>query len=81
MRDLTLVDGTFIPQGTLIATAPSPAHRDQKYYHNADVFDAFRFSSIREETGVSAAQAFTHTSAKWLAFGHGKHAWCAMRLS
>ncbi|KAI0721404.1 cytochrome P450 [Cerioporus squamosus] len=74
IRDMTLVDGTFVPKGTLIAVASSPAHRDEKLYPDADVFDPFRFSRACEETGVSAAQAFTHTSAKWLAFGHGKHA-------
>ncbi|KAI0721403.1 cytochrome P450 [Cerioporus squamosus] len=73
-RDLTLNDGTFIPKGTLIATAAAPAHRDNRYYPNADVFDPFRFSRVREDTGASATQAFTHTSAKWFAFGHGKHA-------
>ncbi|RDX50487.1 cytochrome P450 [Lentinus brumalis] len=75
LKDLTLIDGTFIPKGTFIAIATSPPHRDHRHYQSADVFNPFRFSRTREETGVvSAAQAFTHTSAKWLAFGHGKHA-------
>ncbi|RPD82682.1 cytochrome P450 [Lentinus tigrinus ALCF2SS1-7] len=73
-KDMTLVDGTFIPRGTLITAAIAPAHRDQKHYQCADVFDPFRFSRAREETGIGATQAFTHTSGKWLAFGHGKHA-------
>lgn len=78
-RDMTLVDGTFIPKGTLVTAAAAPAHRDQKYYERADAFDPFRFSRAREETGIGATQAFTHTSSKWLAFGHGKHAWYVLR--
>ncbi|RPD82683.1 cytochrome P450 [Lentinus tigrinus ALCF2SS1-7] len=74
MRDLTLVDGTFVPKGTLVAAAVAPAHRDSNNYPQADVFDPFRFSRQREEKGASATQMFTHTSGKWLAFGHGKHA-------
>ena len=80
MQDLTLVDGTFVPQGTLVAAAVAPAHRDSNHYPRADVFDPFRFSRLREEKGPSATQAFTHTSGKWLAFGHGKHAWYVLRV-
>lgn len=78
MRDMTLLDGTFIPKGTLVTAAAAPVHRDERYYPGADVFDPFRFARAREETGFGATQAYTHTSNKWLAFGYGKHAWYAL---
>lgn len=68
MKDLTLSDGTFVPAGTMIAGNCVAVHRDERHYPFADEFDGFRF--VNKQGG-----AFVNTSAQFLAFGHGRHAW------
>ncbi|KAI0354621.1 cytochrome P450 [Trametes cingulata] len=73
-KDITLSNGTFIPRGTLIAAAALPMHRDNEVYENADVFNPFRFSRMREAEGEGTKHQFVNTSVEYVAFGHGKHA-------
>ncbi|RPD62663.1 cytochrome P450 [Lentinus tigrinus ALCF2SS1-7] len=74
LKDTTLVDGTFIPKGTLIAAASYPTHFDDGIYENASVFDPFRFSRLRAAEGESTKHHLVHTSPEYMPFGHGKHA-------
>ena len=75
MKDITLSDGTFIPEGTVLAVATHAMHHDNATYPNADEFDPFRFARMREEDGEGTKHQFVNTSLDYLAFGHGKHAW------
>ena len=71
-----LNDGTLIPAGTLIAANSYQMHHDDAYYPNADEFDPFRFSRMREIEGEGTKHQFVNTSLEYIPFGHGKHAWC-----
>lgn len=75
MKDVTLTDGTFLPQGTMVAAVASPIHHDETLYPDPNTFDPFRFSRMADEEGPNAAHRFTHSTAKWLTFGNGRHAW------
>ncbi|TBU45343.1 cytochrome P450 [Dichomitus squalens] len=74
MKDIVLDNGTFIPKGTLLGAAAHPAHHDNAHLPNADLFDPFRFSRMREagsSSGSSRLQ-FASTSPEYLPFGHGQ---------
>ena len=81
MSDLTLPDGTFLPAGSFLAANVIGIHRDESYYPGADKFDGFRFSRLREQsTEESVKHQMVFTSPDYLAFGHGRHAWCVHAL-
>ncbi|KAG9310086.1 cytochrome P450 [Chiua virens] len=73
LKDFTFSDGTFIPKGTRVVAPALPLHLDDQYYDNAQVFDPFRFSNMRDG-GEGAKHQFASTSPEYLPFGHGKHA-------
>ena len=74
---MTLSDGTFLPKGTLVSAAMWATHHDEAVYPDADVFDPFRFARMRGAgEGEGTKHQFVHTSPDYIAFGHGKHAWC-----
>ncbi|RDX53553.1 cytochrome P450 [Lentinus brumalis] len=74
LKDTTLLDGTFIPKGTLIAAASYPTHYDEGIYENASTFDPFRFARMRAAEGEGTKHHLVHTSLEYMSFGHGKHA-------
>ena len=81
VKDVTLSDGTRIPHGTLVAAAAVTAHSDDaRYGPDALAFDPFRFARMRAGAGAGAGGDLKHqlvsTSADYLAFGLGRHAWC-----
>ena len=80
LKDVTLNDGTFIPRDTLVVAASYPTHYDSSIYENADMFDPFRFSRMREEDGEGTKHQFVNTSIEYIPFGHGKHAWYVLLL-
>ncbi|KAF9236826.1 cytochrome P450 [Melanogaster broomeanus] len=59
MKDFTFSDGT----------APR-----QRAVRDADVFDPFRFSNIREEDAEALKHQLVWTKPDYLTFGHGRHA-------
>ncbi|EJF67303.1 cytochrome P450 [Dichomitus squalens LYAD-421 SS1] len=73
VQDVKLVDGTYLPRGTLFAFAGQATHTDTTNYDGADEFDPFRFSDVREG-GDSARHQYVNTSSDYIAFGRGKHA-------
>ena len=75
MKDVTLSNGTFVPAGTLCVAAAAALHTDDDNYVDADVFNPFRFSDMREEEGEGTTHQFVSTFADYISFGHGKHAW------
>ena len=76
LKDVTLSDGTRIPKGTLVAAAAVTAHSDDASYPDPAVFDPFRFARMREIDGEGTKHQFVNSSLEYIAFGHGKHAWC-----
>ena len=75
LKDVTLVDGTFIPKGTMVCAASYPMHQDETHYTDAEEFDPFRFSRMREKEGEGVKHQYVNTSANYIPFGHGRHAW------
>jgi len=73
LKDFIFSDGTRIPKGTLVYAASIPAHRNNDVYPDAEVFDPFRFSKIREEEGKGTSNQFVATSNDYIIFGHGKN--------
>lgn len=79
--DYTLGDGTFLPAGTFIASNLTATHTDNSLYPDADVFDGFRFSKMRDESAEEGVKhQMVNTSTDYLSFGHGRHAWCVSFL-
>ncbi|KAI0045053.1 cytochrome P450 [Auriscalpium vulgare] len=73
-KPFTFSDGTTIPAGTLVACASRALHRDNETYSDGDVFNGFRFSSIRDKEGQSTKHQMVVTDKDYLAFGLGRHA-------
>ncbi|KAM5535874.1 hypothetical protein V8D89_010492 [Ganoderma adspersum] len=74
MKDITLSDGTFLPKGTLVVAASHSTHHDEANYRDAEAFDPFRFSKMREGEGEALKHQFVNTSLDYISFGHGRHA-------
>ena len=79
MKDITLLDGTFLPAGTIVAAASYATHFDDAQYEDAETFDPWRFSRTREGEGVK--HQFVTTSPDYIPFGHGRHAWYVSHAS
>jgi len=75
MKPFRFSDGTLVPTGTLVAVPVAPIQGDESIYENANQFDGFRFSNLRERNGESAKYHVSNTSLEFLQFGHGHHAW------
>lgn len=76
MKDLTLRDGTFLPEGTALLATSYDIHHDGDIYENPEVFDPFRFSRMRGDSGEERVKhQLVNTSVEYMPFGHGKHAW------
>ena len=77
LKDITLRDGTRVPAGTLLSVVSHEMHRDGA---DGAAFDPFRFARMRAGAGAGAGGDLKHqlvsTSADYLAFGLGRHAWC-----
>ncbi|KAF7360639.1 hypothetical protein MVEN_00795600 [Mycena venus] len=80
----TFSDGKTIPYGSFVSAAMATVHQDPANYDNADLFDGFRFSRLREEyqDGDHHNREGTHffnrhmvsTAPDHVVFGHGQHA-------
>jgi cytochrome P450 len=86
-KGVSLPDGTHLPYGTKVGLHAYPVHHDEEIYPNPWEFDAFRFckapankdelSDIHPESMVGKERGIplVTTSANFMAFSHGKHAW------
>lgn len=75
MKDVTLSDGTFIPQGTQVAVAAYAIEHDDSTFENPHIFDPFRFVDLQDRCGDPSKYQFTSVSHDLLVFGIGKSAW------
>ncbi|KIP02170.1 hypothetical protein PHLGIDRAFT_20514 [Phlebiopsis gigantea 11061_1 CR5-6] len=73
-QPITLVDGTHIPKGTIIATPAMATHLDADNCDDPATFDPFRYYRQKTEDNSAVKHQFVTTSADYVAFGHGRHA-------
>ena len=74
----TFSNGITIPAGTFFGLPVDSVHMDEEIYPNAQEFDGFRFSKLREKEGgdvLGAGHQMVTTSAELLSFGLGRHSW------
>ena len=80
MKDVTLNDGTVVPEGTLVHALSYAMHHSDEYYPHPDEFDPFRFSRMREAAGECGSKyQFASTAPDYIPFGHGQHSWYVSR--
>ncbi|MCJ1396113.1 hypothetical protein MMC18_009002 [Xylographa bjoerkii] len=77
--DLRTEDGILLPKGAMVSMLAHPAQSDEAIFANPLKFDPFRFSRVRESAaatadGDAAGLTFVSTGARFLPFGHGRHA-------
>ncbi|CAA7267668.1 unnamed protein product [Cyclocybe aegerita] len=65
VQPLTLSDGSYIPEGTILLASSLPAHRDPSKYPNPDAFDGRRFHTEED--------SLTSPSLAYFPFGFGPH--------
>lgn len=72
-EDMTLIDGTFLPKGTMISVM---AHRmwDPEIYPQPHAWQGDRYLKLREQPGKENSSQFVTTSPEHTGFGHGAHA-------
>jgi cytochrome P450 len=80
-KPYTFSNQVALPVGTRVAVPILPIHLDEKIYKNANEFDGFRFSRMRDEETETAKSYCVNTNTDFLAFGHGTHAWYLPRRS
>ncbi|KAH9975527.1 cytochrome P450 [Lactifluus volemus] len=76
LRPFTFSNGVTIPPGVLVAVPAGVAHRDEEVYNNADKFEGFRFSKLREHDGdgVTTRHQVVSVSPEHVSWGLGRHA-------
>ena len=87
-RPFIFSNGFQAPVGMTISAHLYATHHDESLYPHADEFDGFRFVEAQpsaeksgKEKGTSVKKTMYTTSPTYLAFGHGRHAWCALITS
>ncbi|KAG6848382.1 hypothetical protein H0H93_000731, partial [Arthromyces matolae] len=75
IKDFAFSDGTVIPKGNSIAVPNFAMHHDERNYANANAFDPFRFSKLRELEGKGFSNhQMVALSHDYIVFGLGRHA-------
>jgi cytochrome P450 len=89
---VTLPSGQHLPCGAKVGIHASPVHRDEDLYPDALEFKPFRFRNMGSpsESHLLTDDSFEKvagkgiplvtTSSNFMAFSHGKHAWCVSFL-
>jgi cytochrome P450 len=72
-KDITLHDGTQLPEGSAIGISTS-LMSDPAVYENPEKFDGYRFLKLAQKNQQSRNCSFVATSREHLAFGLGQHA-------
>ncbi|KIM65870.1 hypothetical protein SCLCIDRAFT_1211883 [Scleroderma citrinum Foug A] len=73
-KDVTLSDGTFLPQGTHVAVPAYAIEHDHHNYENPFSFEPFRFVDLQDKCGDLSKYQLTSVSHDSLMFGFGKSA-------
>ncbi|KAG6856475.1 hypothetical protein H0H87_004054 [Tephrocybe sp. NHM501043] len=74
-KGFTFSNGVHLPKDSIVSVANYATHHDDDHYENANTFDGFRFSDIREaaEGYDTIRHQFVHTTPGYVSFGHGRH--------
>ena len=75
MKMYTFTNGITVSKGIFVYASLSSIHKDNDVYENANKFDGFRFSKLRQQYGEKAKYLASNTNPDFLQFGHGPHAW------
>ena len=62
VKDVTLCDGTFLPQGTRVVDAAYAIGHDHHNYENPFTFESFRFVDLKGKRGDPSKYQFTSVS-------------------
>lgn len=74
-QPISLSDGTYLPAGTKLLAPQCGISQDERYFSNAQTFDALRFFRMRQRSDDDANRfQFTSISDTNMNFGAGKHA-------
>ncbi|KAK4247459.1 cytochrome P450 [Corynascus novoguineensis] len=79
-KTFSLSNGQIIPAGVVIQVPSDAIARDPEVFPNADQFDPWRFSRLREEARnagkaeAAAQHQFVSVNPEVLTFGYGRHA-------
>ncbi|TBU43917.1 cytochrome P450 [Dichomitus squalens] len=75
MKDITLEDGTIVPEGALVHAAAYAVHHNEASYPCATKFDALRFLRLRTQAdALGTKYQLTSASPDYMPFGYGRHA-------
>ena len=76
MKDFTCSDGTFILEGTFVGVAVLQTRYEEEYYDDAETFNSWQFSDIREKEGGDTSRHLLVSTRLWYHPPvHGRHAW------
>ncbi|KIK58719.1 hypothetical protein GYMLUDRAFT_689400 [Collybiopsis luxurians FD-317 M1] len=75
LKDFTFSNGVTVPAGATLAVPMWAIHHDNDYFPDADKFDGFRFSRMREDPGQSFKHQMVAPRTDFLLFGTGRQAW------
>lgn len=71
---VTLPSGHHLPQGTNVGLHQYPVHHDEEIYAEHGKFEPMRFVTLGEDGKFKGPRLET-TSATFMGFSHGRHAW------
>ncbi|KAF5669306.1 cytochrome P450 monooxygenase [Fusarium denticulatum] len=74
IADMTLPDGTFVPEGTKLEINTCSIHKDHELYENPEEFDGLRFHKWRKTPGKEKKYMYSSSGTNDLSWGFGRHA-------
>lgn len=74
VKPLTLSNGLYIPANQTIWVDITHMWSPDVWGPNADQFDPYRFSRLRDDKATEHMAHLVSTSAEHMGFGHGEHA-------
>ncbi len=74
LQDMTLSDGTFIPQGHSIGVSSHNMWTDASVHTDPQTWNPYRFVAMRNDPKKRHLSHLVATSPEHLAWGHGAHA-------
>jgi len=77
---IVLPNRLWVPKGVTVGVSMDGIHFDESLYERPTEFDPFRFSRAKEKLSETSDkprknEGLVNTSAQWLPFSHGIHAW------
>jgi len=74
-EDYVFSNGLKIPKGSFVGTSIHSVHTSEEIYKDANEFKPWRFVDDKKDNDEISMRQYVATSAQFLAFGYGKHAW------